>query len=437
MKIIQKSPAISLIIAFLAIQYSAVFAAPVILNEYNAVSGSRQLDEGLGADTFFGTIDGNGGNWFELLVIDDHTDMRGWRFDWNEDETVGAGEETATGSITLSQDAIWSDLRSGSIITIIETPNADGAEGFDTSTDTSYDPQNGDWWINVATQQEQAKGAAGLLTTTTNDGVAGDFSVGNDDWTLEIFDSTGSSVFGPVGEGAADWPGGNINNEEAGSLEVVDADGVPMILTLEEWKAITPATDFYDDTGSTSFGGANVDYNDLVDPPVFVVTQDLSALRDPVLNTQLKSGDFDGDEMLTANDINLLTAAVGIPAPDEKFDVNSDGAVNQTDRELWVNQIKNSYFGDSNLDGEFNSSDFVEVFRAGEYEDETDGNSLWEEGDWNGDGDFNTRDFVAAFQAGGYERGPRQAQSVPEPGSMLFVIPATFLVALLRRKEYQ
>ena len=61
--------------------------APVILNEYNAVGNNNRLDDGNGADMFFGTIDGNGGNWFELLVIDDQLDMRGWKLSWTEDET--------------------------------------------------------------------------------------------------------------------------------------------------------------------------------------------------------------------------------------------------------------------------------------------------------------------------------------------------------------
>ncbi|MCA9212096.1 MAG: tandem-95 repeat protein [Planctomycetales bacterium] len=60
--------------------------------------------------------------------------------------------------------------------------------------------------------------------------------------------------------------------------------------------------------------------------------------------------------------------------------------------------------GDSNGDGIFNSSDFVLVFQAGEYEDNIEGNSTFEEGDWDGDGDFTTNDFVFAFQFGQYNR---------------------------------
>ena len=63
--------------------------------------------------------------------------------------------------------------------------------------------------------------------------------------------------------------------------------------------------------------------------------------------------------------------------------------------------------GDSNMDGIFDSSDFVIVFQAGEYEDNTPGNSTFEEGDWNGDGDFDTTDFVFVFQLGHYSRAAK------------------------------
>ena len=64
--------------------------------------------------------------------------------------------------------------------------------------------------------------------------------------------------------------------------------------------------------------------------------------------------------------------------------------------------------GDSNLDGEFNSSDFVFVFTAGKYE--TGEAATWGEGDWDGNQLFESTDFVAAFSAGGYEVGPRDCR---------------------------
>ena len=229
----------------------------------------KKLDDG---DTFFGRIDGNGGNWIELLVIQDHLDVRGWKLAWTEDEDEdGTPAGNSVGEITLSNASFWADLRAGTLVTIIEK---DDAGGFDTSTDTSFNPFANDWTINIASQEEQAKGAAGLLQTTTNDGDPGDFSVGQKDWSISIFDNAMNSVFGPLGEGEASWQGNNIKKDEAGSLE-----GPGLGATLADWQAVSPGSSFYDDTSSTSFGGYNVDF----EGGGFVPTQDPSALQSLVV----------------------------------------------------------------------------------------------------------------------------------------------------------
>ena len=148
-------------------------------------------------------------------------------------------------------------------------------------------------------------------------------------------------------------------------------------------------------------------------------------------------GDFDADSELTAADIDILSMALRDGDNSPKFDLDKDGNVNENDRTTWVNSLKNTYFGDSNLDGEFNSSDFVVVFSAGEYEDGVTNNSTWVEGDWNGDGDFDSSDFVAAFSSGGYEKGPRGVATVPEPTSIPSFVALVLVVAAchLRRKS--
>jgi hypothetical protein len=309
---------------------------------------------------------------------------------------------------------LWSDLRSGTLLTFIETDDLGG------ETDTSYDPASGDWWINVSTQEEAAKAAAGgaaLVTTVTNDGEVGDFSTGNFDWTLTIARANNQIVFGPVGEGA-NWPGGGISNEEVGKLEGPTTDDGSQV-TLAMWQGVTPTSNFYDDSGNSSFGAPNQDYDSVTG--TFTLIQDLSALRGPSLG----SGDFDNDGQLTAADINALTAEILAGGNDPKFDVNVDSAVDSTDRQVWVEQLKQTYFGDSNLDGEFNSQDLIEVLAAGQYEDDVAGNSGWAEGDWNGDADFTTTDFVDALAGGGYEAGPRAAvrggAAVPEPQAAILL----------------
>jgi len=68
-------------------------------------------------------------------------------------------------------------------------------------------------------------------------------------------------------------------------------------------------------------------------------------------------------------DIDSLSEAIRAGSTDPQYDLNGDGSVNNDDRVHWVEVISNTYFGDSNLDGEFNSSDLVAVFTVGEYED--------------------------------------------------------------------
>jgi hypothetical protein len=81
--------------------------------------------------------------------------------------------------------------------------------------------------------------------------------------------------------------------------------------------------------------------------------------------------------------------------------------VDDGDRRFWVNELKHTYFGDANLDEAFNSTDLIDAFKTGEYEDRGRGNSSWADGDWDGDGEFTSSDFITAFQSGGYELAAR------------------------------
>jgi hypothetical protein len=141
-------------------------------------------------------------------------------------------------------------------------------------------------------------------------------------------------------------------------------------------------------------------------------------------------GDFDLDGSLTATDIDQLSAEIRAGGTNSRFDLNADSRIDTADRAAWVHNLRKTYFGDSNLDGQFNSSDLITVFQAGQYEDVVVGNSGWATGDSDGDGDFTTSDMVAAFQDGGYEKGPRPGVAVvPEP---VGIIPLLFGLMTIR-----
>ena len=94
--------------------------------------------------------------------------------------------------------------------------------------------------------------------------------------------------------------------------------------------------------------------------------------------------------------------------------------------------LSKTYVGDANLDGSFDSTDFVSVFVAGLYE--TGQAAGWGAGDWDGDGLFDSSDFVAAFVDGGYEAGPRQVLAVPEPSSVVLLLLGLVAFASRRRR---
>jgi hypothetical protein len=143
-------------------------------------------------------------------------------------------------------------------------------------------------------------------------------------------------------------------------------------------------------------------------------------------------GDFNSNGVLDSGDLDELANAMMMN--DAAFDLNGDGNVNIDDRLVWVRDLKGTWMGDADLNGEFNSGDFVRVFQAGKFE--TGQGATWDQGDWNGDKVFNSSDFVTAFQDGGFENGPRGAvAAVPEPGTAtMMLLGLLSLMGVTRRR---
>ena len=70
---------------------------PVIMNEYNSISSGKYIDgndyvDSSKGDAYFasftgmpdGRVQGNSGNWFELVVTGKNVDMRCWEIRWVE-----------------------------------------------------------------------------------------------------------------------------------------------------------------------------------------------------------------------------------------------------------------------------------------------------------------------------------------------------------------
>ena len=216
-----------LIVCFILMLSGSIFGADVILNEYNAVDSDEflnggnvlaDLDGGRASDSYFGRILGNGGDWFELVVITDHLDMRNWQLVIYENSVIP--DET----LNLTNHNIWANLRSGTIITVSE----------DIPNDKSYNPAAGDWWINVQARD----GANGLFIEPSN------FPVSSNNWQLKILNSVNTLIFGNAGEGVS--PQSGVGNTEIFRLEA------------DPNSSITAnSTDYDDGKDLSTFGAPN------------------------------------------------------------------------------------------------------------------------------------------------------------------------------------
>jgi len=212
-------------------------AAPIILNEYNGVSPTKLLASGA-VDPYWGSVLGNGGDWFELVVVQDHLDLRGYQVVVRDKAGI-AGDTQQT--LVFTSNPFLADMRAGTIITV----------AADLATDTSFDPPTGDFWINLRS------------------GVSGDgqyisalpFSVSNDNTQIALIDPNGVTVFGPAGEGIN--PASGVGSDEVLKLEADPGPG------------ITAASAFHDGSSST-FGHPNVWGGGSV-------SQGFAALRAPVM----------------------------------------------------------------------------------------------------------------------------------------------------------
>ncbi len=145
----------------------------------------------------------------------------------------------------------------------------------------------------------------------------------------------------------------------------------------------------------------------------------------PTILSPPVAGDFDGDRILTVADIDLLTSAVNMPAPSPTFDLNQDGKVDATDRMMWVKDLKNTWFGDANLDRQVNAADLNALALNWR---RTDADS-WNQGEFTGDGIVNAADLNAL--ALNWRSG---VDAVPEPaGFLLLAIGLGLAVQRCRR----
>ncbi|MFC1757185.1 hypothetical protein ACFL2H_00240 [Planctomycetota bacterium] len=233
--------------------------------------------------------------------------------------------------------------------------------------------------------------------------------IGNEEPWYEVMEVIESDEYFPYAEG--------IEEFNHWTLEVVDG---AFTITAEDSFGDENVMQGFDDEFKSGYVGIQLYAQSGIEFDNFTITS---------LDAGLP-GDFNDNGSLDAGDIDLLTAeSIGGNNPAE-FDLTGDSLVNNDDRAFWLHDLFNTWFGDANLDSEFNSSDFVTVFGAAKYE--TENAATWGEGDWNGDGRFTSGDFVVAFSDGGYETGQR-APAVPEPSAFVLCLGFLILSGVRRR----
>ena len=248
-----------------------------------------ELANGWTIETGWARIAENGGDWIELVVTEDFTDLRGYWLYWESDENdngVVGEDDTERGYVRLTNDPLWAALRAGTIITISEDDSAaevrdgfplappgthvhDTGYVYDLSTDTHFDPIGvrtledalldtyaGDWTIHLRLDEDVTVDQ--LMDTQWFKG-GSDLRVDNDDWRLWIFDATNPGpvsdkttglVQSAIGESSPVWGdisgGGGINSQEIITLVFSPVSGL--------------SAAYYEDVDFSSFGRPNV-YN--------------------------------------------------------------------------------------------------------------------------------------------------------------------------------
>ena len=136
-------------------------------------------------------------------------------------------------------------------------------------------------------------------------------------------------------------------------------------------------------------------------------------------------GDFDADEILTAADIDLLSAEVTAGTNITLFDITDDQLVNELDRVKWVEDLAGTFFGDADLDGSVQFSDFLALSSS------FGAPGGWAEGDFDGNGTVEFPDFLRLSRDFG--KGESTATvSVPEPSAISIAIVLASLMGLCR-----
>ena len=379
-------------------------------------------------DLFAADLDGDGD--VDLLSASRLDDKVAWY-----ENTDGLGTFSTQKLISATQDAP----------SVVRAADLDGDGDLDVLASAYSNSENQDWSLSWYPNDGTGDfGVEQLITTNLDTPTSidtGDFDGDGDldvvttsgvDDTVAWYENTnGQGSFGELQVISADDTADGAFFVDAVDL---DRDGDVDLVTV---SILDDTVGWYENTdGQATWGPLQVISTEPNGPTSVVVTDlDDDGRLDVLVSASVSDsvswfrntgdgpprGDFNGDFVVDEQDIDLICEQIRGGGLDPSFDLTNDGSVNRGDHNELIVNILETDFGDSNMDGVFDSGDFVQVFTRGEYEDDEEGNSGWADGDWNCDGEFDTTDLVVAFTAGGFVRASRPGlnQVVSPAGAIL------------------
>jgi hypothetical protein len=136
-------------------------------------------------------------------------------------------------------------------------------------------------------------------------------------------------------------------------------------------------------------------------------------------------GDFDADGIVNATDITRLNQQLALGDP--SADLNSDSAVNSSDRDFMITSILQTYYGDADLDGD------VDVADLGALASNWQSIGEWPAGDFSGDGQIDVADLglLATYWQSGVAGSPASlTESLSSLGLPNLNVPEPATIAL-------
>ena len=122
---------------------------------------------------------------------------------------------------------------------------------------------------------------------------------------------------------------------------------------------------------------------------------------EPIVEPGIR-GNFNEDDLVDAGDIDLLTQAIRDNSTDDRFDLNDDGMLDEDDLNVMVTDVLNTRFGDTDLDGDVDFADFLNLSKG------FGTDAGWSGGNFNIDAAIGNSDFRLMSENFGWKDDPQE-----------------------------